>query len=231
MTEPLAQQPFSLYFGDASDQILHLGTGFDQRAVDRLRARLGLSSLTMPLQVHGTIVHTVTAEQPPSLFTRIGDALITNTAGCAIGILTADCVPTVLVDPKHKAIAVVHAGWRGLQANIFDQVLAKMQATYQSEPKDILVFFGPHAKPCCYRVDKPFLDQFNLPEAVHRDADGYYYFDLGFLARSMLINLGVNPTNIDGSHSVCTICNQKYFSFRRQGAQAGRQATIAWLKP
>ncbi|MFZ0936866.1 MAG: laccase domain-containing protein, partial [Bryobacteraceae bacterium] len=42
-----------------------------------------------------------------------GDALLENTPGAVVAVKTADCVPLLLVDPHHRAVAAVHAGWRG----------------------------------------------------------------------------------------------------------------------
>ena len=64
----------------------------------------------------------------------------------------ADCIPVLLYDPVHRAIAAVHSGWRGTSLGIAPQAVAKMTALYGSDPGDILAAIGPGIGPCCFET-------------------------------------------------------------------------------
>ncbi len=89
----------------------------------------------------------------------IGDALITNIKNLPIGILTADCAPILILDPKKKIIAAVHAGWRGAYKNIAIKVLRKL-VKLGSNKKDIIVAIGPCINQKNYEVGKEFKNKF-----------------------------------------------------------------------
>src|SRR5262249_49383159 len=75
-----------------------------------------------------------------------GDALIDDTPGAVIAVKTADCVPVLLVDPERRAVAAIHAGWRGTAARIVESVAKAMS------PVDLHAAIGPSIGKCCYEV-------------------------------------------------------------------------------
>lgn len=81
-----------------------------------------------------------------------GDGLMTDLPGVFLGIQTADCVPVLLADVRHRAVAAFHAGWRGTLARIVQRGIGAMRLRYGSRPQDILAVVGPSIGPCCYAV-------------------------------------------------------------------------------
>ncbi|HEX3121026.1 MAG TPA: peptidoglycan editing factor PgeF, partial [Candidatus Acidoferrum sp.] len=81
-----------------------------------------------------------------------GDALATNRPGLLLGVRTADCSPVLVVDPKKRVVAAIHAGWRGTLARIVVKTIGQMQMEFKSNPKDMLAAIGPTIGGCCYEV-------------------------------------------------------------------------------
>lgn len=103
-----------------------------------------LVELVVPVQTHGTeILHIedtftgLSPEQKEKSLYGI-DALITSEPGYCICISTADCVPVLMYDRTHQAIAAVHAGWRGTVAHILRGTLEKMHCIFGTEGKDVI---------------------------------------------------------------------------------------------
>ena len=104
--------------------------------------------LARPRQVHGATVllaDTATAETP-------GDAVVAVRPGVAVGIITADCVPVLLRDRHRRAVAAVHAGWRGAAAGVLEATLAVLERDAAVAPRDVEALIGPAASGCCYEV-------------------------------------------------------------------------------
>lgn len=99
-------------------------------------------------------------ETNDSLRPRSGDALITAHAGIALGIRVADCMPIFLVDPEKRAIAAVHAGWRGALNRIVEKAAGEMCRMFNSRPENLLAAIGPSIRKCCYEVGPEVVDAF-----------------------------------------------------------------------
>jgi YfiH family protein len=171
-------------------------------------------------------------DQPITLFETEGDYLITNTPTIGIATLTADCLPMVFHAPDHNTLAVVHAGWKGSIAGIGPIVVKRLQSELSIPPSRLSIYFGPAAKPCCYQVQDDFLahlEPFAFKDQLLTTRDNKIFFDLALLNYHLLVNAGVNPSNISREHQECTICNVKYHSHRRS-KNLLRQTTMAWLK-
>src|SRR5258706_2876262 len=117
----------------------------------RLQAAVGAPDfqLVSLLQFHSdAILHFETAPTEPSR----GDASVTKSPGLLLAVQAADCVPILLVDPKNRAVAAVHAGWRGTLASIVEETIGRMQMQFGSEAADLLAAIGPAIGGCCYEV-------------------------------------------------------------------------------
>jgi hypothetical protein len=90
-----------------------------------------------------------------------GDALVTDRPGLALAVRTADCLPILLVDPRNRAIAAVHSGWRGTVAGAAVSALNKMQENYKTNPFEVVAAIGPGIGPCCYEVGPEVAAQFS----------------------------------------------------------------------
>lgn len=150
-----------------------------------------------------------------------GDALITNRPGLFVSIRTADCVPILLVDTVHQAVAAVHAGWRGTVAGVLSQTLAKMAQLYKTKPANVRLAFGPAILSCCYEVGPEVAAQFQRSGRCH--------IDLIEENRRQAVAVGIPEANL-GSLGLCTSCNlREFYSFRKEREAAGRMVSAIRL--
>ena len=98
--------------------------------------------------------------EQPGVAQPEGDALLTGEAGILLSVRTADCLPVLLVDPKHRAVAAVHAGWRGVLGRLVEKAVGEMRRGYGSEPQSLLAVLGPSIRACCYEVGEDVLEAF-----------------------------------------------------------------------
>jgi len=146
-----------------------------------------------------------------------GDALISDRV--KVSIRTADCLPILVADPRRKAVAAIHAGWRGTAAGIVGAAIDLMRAEFGTDPQDLLAAIGPGIGVCCYEVGEEVARQFG------RDTAGC--IDLAEANRNQLIAAGVKQIDVLAH---CTFCEADQFhSFRRDKDRAGRM--ISYIAP
>ncbi|MFN3814113.1 MAG: polyphenol oxidase family protein [Aquificaceae bacterium] len=144
-----------------------------------------------------------------------GDAIITTLVNTKIGIRTADCVPLAILG--YRTVAVIHAGWRGLRDGIIENTLKMFE---RFEPlSHTVAFVGPSAKACCYKVGKEFEKSFL---SLHIK-NGSLFLDTQEEAIIKLRRGGIRKFL---RLNVCTICNHKLPSYRREKTQ-DRMVTFA----
>ncbi len=151
----------------AKEHVLNLGfTEWDSReTVLRNRRkwqkalRAGEAPLLAMRQIHSDVAYVIGAAGNrfetvafPAAESRQGDAMITREPGVLLGIQTADCVPILLVDEKTRAVAAIHAGWRGTLARIVSKTLGRMRFEFGTQPRDVTAALGPAIGRCCYEV-------------------------------------------------------------------------------
>ncbi len=153
------------------------------------------------------------------------DGLMTQIPGLGLMIKHADCQGALFYDPRHHALANVHAGWRGNVKNIYAKAIDKMQEAFGTSPTDLLVCISPSLGP--NRAEfKHYREE--LPEHFWEFQVEPTYFDLWAVARMQLEERGVLPQHIEIA-SICTHSHpEDYFSYRRDKV-TGRHATIAAL--
>lgn len=177
-------------------------------------------------QVHGTDVveHRGAA---PGRAPR-ADASFASVPGRVCAVMTADCLPVVLVDRAGTRVAVAHAGWRGLVNGVLEATITALRVP----PQELLAWLGPAIAQPAFEVGGEVRDAFVAKHVAHaaafeRNAHGRYQADLYLLARQTLALAGV--TDVSGGGR-CTYAEpQEFFSFRRDGGRTGRMATLAWL--
>ncbi|HXB74418.1 MAG TPA: peptidoglycan editing factor PgeF [Candidatus Acidoferrales bacterium] len=189
--------------------------GFGTRLSD-VPGRFG--NLATLKQIHSATC--VPAAGRPGLLGE-GDALLENTPGAVVAVKTADCIPILLVDERLRAVAAVHAGWRGTVARIVARAAEAMGARFGSQARDIHAAIGPGIGPCCYEVG---------PEvAVHFGGQGRGPVDLAAENRRQLEEAGVTPGRVYASN-LCTMCRpEEFHSFRRDREAAGRLHSFAGI--
>ena len=149
------------------------------------------------------------------------DALLEDCPGSVIAIKTADCMPVLLVDERHRAVAAVHAGWRGTVAHIVPAAIEAMRAKFDTDPADLHAAIGPGIGKCCYQVG---------PEvAAHFGQQGRAHIDLTAANREQLLMAGVTAERVYAS-KLCTMCGvDQFHSFRRDKEAAGRLYSFAGI--
>ena len=208
----------------------------DEELVLRNRALLrkalsGEPDLQWLEQVHGTKVTTVDGESFSEL-PLTADGVVTSAPSIVCCVLTADCLPVILVSETRREVAAVHAGWRGLAAGIVEQAISKM-ATPGNE---LRAWLGPCIGPCHFEVGAEVREAFfNSSPDIECDScftpaseSGKFMADLAGLARLKLEAAGLK--RID-SCDVCSHCDtRRCYSYRRE-ARTGRNATGVYLLP
>jgi hypothetical protein len=150
-----------------------------------------------------------------------GDALLENTPGSVVAVKTADCLPILLVNGRHRAVAVVHAGWRGTAAGIAQRAVEAMRAQFGSLAGDLDAAIGPGIGKCCYEVGPEVAAEFGQQGRAH--------VDLAEANRRQLMDAGVTPERIYASN-LCTMCRcEEFHSFRRDKEAAGRMYSFAGI--
>lgn len=184
-------------------------------------------------QIHSDIVYQVTAADRGGCLTEgaspVCDALITNVAGIALNVFTADCTPILYHDPVTGAVGAAHAGWRGTAAGIAAKTVQAMVDAYGCKPENIRAAIGPHIGQCCFETDKDVPDA--MVDALGDEALSYitkkgdkYYLDLTQINSAFLRRAGVSHIE---SCPDCTACQPDHFwSYRRVGVNRGSQGAI-----
>lgn len=222
--------------GDFQGLNVSWSVGDDVGIVDRnrdiVRKAIGAGPLAILRQVHSARVETLTA--PPEPSTIEADALVTATPGIALAILTADCTPILLADPKAGIIGAAHAGWRGAVDGIIGNTVSAMEKL-GATPADIIAAYGPTIHAPNYEVGDQFRTDFL---ALHPDGKRHFHtpqgqkphFDLPGFVAAQLEATGIGTIEQTGT---CTYAHpDRYFSHRyatHRGTRTGRQIAVIGL--
>ena len=155
-----------------------------------------------------------------------GDALITNQPGITLAVRTADCLPILMADTRNRAIAAVHAGWRGTVREIVPKTVRAMAEHFGTHPDDLVIAIGPGIGACCFEVGPEVGIEF-APFFPERS-------DLGQRTKVDLVEtnirlLGRNDGRMRqiATSGLCSCCDADHFhSYRRDREGAGRMVSI-----
>ncbi len=241
------ESKFQIYFGDATDAMYpdtyltwhEMPLLLAQPQIKPIVEQLRIDTLFFLHQVHGSRGYTIgVKEKSLKPFAQDGDYLITNERAVGLGVVTADCLPVICVDTKNNSIGIAHAGWRGALAGVVRAMVDAMQKSWQTERAQCQFFLGPSAQRCCYQVGEEF-QQYLAPyvwgsQVIEKKMNDYF-FDLPLLVRYQLRELGIDDNAIHTEYNICTICNDRFYSYRRgmltqTASLVGRQMTIVALK-
>jgi YfiH family protein len=207
-------------------------------------------------QIHSDLIHHVAAiaKQPLA-----GDGLVTSTPGILLAVLTADCLPIILVDTKRHAVGVFHAGWRGTVKRIVEKGVGEMRRYFGSRPADLKAVIGPGIRNCCYQVGPEVRDafesQFSYASGLfrhtketdeihekypllfltsrapgHSELPQQIFLDLAEANRRQLLDAGVLKKNIS-EIALCTACRTDIlFSHRAEHGVTGRMMAAAGIR-
>lgn len=205
-----------IYRASELDALPWLVHGFGTRQTDVPALFANLATLK---QVHSA--KCVSAEGRSGVLDR-GDALLENTPGAVVAVKTADCLPILLVDECNRAVAAVHAGWRGTVAQIAEAAVSAMRDRFGTSPGDLHAAIGPGIGNCCYEVGPEVAAQFG--------GQGRGHVDLAGANVRQLIAAGVTPERIYASN-LCTMCRPgEFHSYRRDREAAGRLHSFAGVR-
>ncbi len=159
----------------------------------------------------------------------VADAVVTTQSGVVLSVRVSDCLPVLLADGQAGVVAAVHAGWRGLAAEILVRAVEAMVARGARIGR-LRVAAGPSIGPCCYEVDVPVVEALGpWREGALRPArPGHWMLDLRAVAQAQLRACGISPDRVSLCPA-CTACEAEwFFSYRRDG-QVGRMEGLVAL--
>ena len=188
-------------------------------------------------QIHGDGIHLLTSRNlGKSSTTPVrADAILTDLKDVPIGVLTADCVPILLLDSGTRAIGVVHAGRKGTEKKILSKTISKMIEQFNIQVEDLFVGIGPSIGQCCYEVGQECLVPFQknpllAKQAIRQVETGKFYLDLIQLNVFQLLEFHIPNQNIYYL-DVCTACRTDlFYSHRGENSQTGRFVSGLFLR-
>jgi len=212
----LADREFTLSFSSSPDRNEIL----QNRRL--LAGAMGISDdrLYLPTQVHETNIVHVTADISRDALLNT-DALVTDEAGVCLAVMSADCVPVLLYDRRNKAIAAIHAGWRGTVAKIVDKTLQLMNSKFGTRGRDLVAGIGPSVCQESYEVGEEVVGKV---KSAFGEASGLMIpttenkamLDLWKANKIQLLEFGVGEADIEISN-LCTVKKNEYFFSARKG--------------
>ncbi len=208
----------------------------DPREWSDVASLIGVSrdDLLLIRQVHGADVAVASVGRPRPWPRPDADAVVSNDPSAALAVRVADCVPVLLSDETGRAVAAIHAGWRGTMKRAVIAGVATLQSRYGIRPERLIAAVGPSIGPCCYEVDESTLQAFrnggHHPSLLDRwfepRKDGRYHLDLWRATRDALEGAGVGAANIHVAE-LCTRTHSPVFhSYRVEGERAGRMVGV-----
>ena len=198
--------------------------------------------LVIPYQTHGVEVRLIddtflklSSEEQHALLQGV-DALVSTEPNICLCVSTADCIPILLFDKKHRVAAAVHAGWRGTAQEIVRHTIERMQQQFGTCSAHIHAAIGPCIGIDAYEVGDEVIDAmrnagFDIESIAIRSAQsGKMHIDLAATNADLLLRCGVDLMNIE----VCGICTHRncadFYSVRALGNETGRFLTGAMMK-
>lgn len=220
----------AMHRGDSAENVI--------KNYNILAERIGfdVKNLVLTRQTHSDIVRVVTKADACGLDHHAYpecDALITNDAGCALVVFTADCTPILLWDSIKGAVGAVHAGWRGTVSDIAGKTVSAMVSEFGCDPKNIRAAIGPNIGFCCFETDRDVPDaiiaEFGAEaEAFIRKTGEKYQVDLKAVNAFTLRRAGVENIEISAD---CTMCQpNRFWSHRVTGINRGSQGAFIVCK-
>lgn len=159
-----------------------------------------------------------------------GDALVSAEPGVVVGVKTADCVPLLLADVRRRAVAAVHAGWKGTLANIAAAAAVKMHREFGSRPEDLYGALGPCIGACCFEVGPEVAHQFGTLFPERNDLHQRTRVDLRESNRRQLLAVGLQDERLDVG-TQCTVCGgREFYSWRRDKVAGERMFSVVGVR-
>ncbi len=213
----------------------------DARAPGALVRLLKSRHLSTPFacaeQVHGSLVRVVQKLPKPKKYLG-ADGLLTGAVGQPLAIFTADCVPIFLSGGGGRVVGLLHAGWRGARGRILAKAVRLLRREWRLRPSQIVVWPGPHIRPCCFEVQWDVARHF--PSTRRRSggrwraapkgraSPGVWRVDIAGEIRRQARRLGIRWASKKPLED-CTMHGSRYFSYRRDRTEK-RQVSVIMKK-
>ena len=160
------------------------------------------------------------------------DGVLTSEKDLFLSVITADCVPVLLYDPKKKYVGAVHAGWRGVYKEIVKKAVAEM-IEKGSDPIDIVAGIGPCIRSCCYDIAQEHAEMFAAKFSELNNClvkrEGKTFLDLPKLVQYQLQSAGIPVTNMEDAE-ICTFDSEDLYSYRKEGEGFGEFVGMIGIK-
>ncbi len=215
-------------------ELLYYTLGDNVEAFSTMREAELPYSVLQPHQVHEDTIRVVKKYGLIRDDLQGVDALVTNLKNQPIAVRTADCVPILIYDPTHQAVAAIHSGWRGTVKHISQKTISVMKAQFQTVAEDLYAVIGPCIGPDSFQVGQEVVDEFshsNFPMAeillnrgkrIEGTMQGGLHIDLWRANAWLLEQMGVKSTNINIVGIDTYKHNDLFFSARHEGRHCGR---------
>ena len=213
----------NVYRAQALDDIPWLEHGFGTRLSSNWPDTVDLTTVR---QIHSDQI--LVADRAGCL--GEGDALITNQPGTTLSVRTADCLPILMADVRNRAVAAVHAGWRGTLLKIAPKTIQAMAKQFGTRPEDLVIAIGPGIAGCCFEVGPEVAIQFSALFPERSDLGQQTKVDL---VETNLRLLGRNDGRMRqiATSGLCTCSRGDLFhSYRRDRDAAGRMVSTIRLR-
>ncbi|AFL87379.1 uncharacterized protein, YfiH family [Terriglobus roseus DSM 18391] len=166
--------------------------------------------------------------------TVCGDALMTDLPGTLLTVQVADCIPVLLFDPKRRAVAAIHAGWRGTTAGIAGSTAVAMQERYGSDPGDMIAAIGPGIGPESYVVSEElrtaFAEKFAYAAELFLEGGTKLHLDLWKANQRQLLDAGLLDAKIHVLGLDTATATDRFFSHRAEKGFTGRMMASIGLR-
>lgn len=221
-------------FSTRLPQNTHVNNGGYEEEKNRhlLCESLGINPtrLVIGRQVHGNNVAVVKKVEHIT-----ADAFITDQPGLALAVLTADCLPIIIIEKNHPSVGIVHAGRQGTLLQVVVRALTEMAGLFKVHPQSCLIGIGPGIGPCCYEIPAPLAHPFQKSfdyweEFLWEKKKGLFALDLVKANQLQLMELGVKERNIF-TLDLCTCCNPGlFYSYRREKKEHRRLLNLVMIR-
>jgi len=181
----------------------------------RIAAHLGVEQLVSVHQVHSDRAEVVTRPWPGAK--PQADAMVTDRAGIALAILTADCAPVLFADRDARVVGAAHAGWKGALTGVLEATIAAMIGL-GAERARIAAVVGPVISQTAYEVGPEYVERFIVEDPEHgrffaRGTADRAMFDLSGFCLHRLREAGIGSADWTGH---CTYADEdRFYSYRR----------------